>query len=132
LQSFAFRECSRADLMTSHDLMTATKTISQAPASHSPPCFLFLSFGGIHFYPLSKLNQLLIYLSECQNPCKGGDGHLRPGRGGQVGTAKWGHLLGPLSALDCGSVQPNSWCSAFSQTGAWKQSDRSCLFIQIW
>lgn len=89
------------------------------PPDSSAKLLLPLSSSHLLFFPMwrypfcqfCKLNQFLIELKECQNWCRGGDGHFR------------------LGGIGSGSVQLNSWWSAFSQKGEWWQSDK--LLIQI-
>lgn len=84
----------------------ATKQSSQDP----PSLFLSLPFFSLLFCQLSKLSQSILELKEGQNQCQGGDGHLRPGRGGG-----YGECGATSSPFVCGSVLFNSWCSTFNQ-----------------
>lgn len=81
------------------------------PAKILPPSlFLSLPFFSLLFCQLSKLSQSILELKEGQNQCQGGDGHLRPGRGGG-----YGERGATSSPFVCGSVLFHSWCSTFNQ-----------------
>lgn len=99
----AATECSRADLMA-----CCHQTIQ--PRSSLPPSSSHFLFSLSFFCQLSKLSQSILELKEGQNQCQGGDGHLRPGRGG--GYGEHGATSSPFV---CGSVLFHSWCSTFNQ-----------------
>lgn len=80
------------------------------PAKILPPSSSHFLFSLSFFCQLSKLSQSILELKEGQNQCQGGDGHLRPGRGGG-----YGECGATSSPFVCGSVLFNSWCSTFNQ-----------------